>query len=738
MTRSVPAFKLRPPTQPPHLLPRPRLSRRLDAVTEPVVVVRAPAGAGKTVLLAEWSRDLAAREECAWLSLDTYDNVPGRLWNGILGALRRLRPGLPESADGAAWTLAAWLEEVLPDLLTGLDGGSPLTLVLDGLESITDAEALHSMGAFLARLPRGLRVVLSTRHTPGTPLPALRARGTVAELDQHDLRFTLDEARQVVTGLLGTDCPEQTLGAVYEATEGWAAGLCVMGRALRRSGAEPGAADLARARQEVAEYLTTEVLDRLTTEQRDFLLRTSVLDVLRTGPCQALTGERAGVLLRELARTVHLLVPVASETPAYRRHRALTSLLSDVLGSETPDAATRLHEAAASWYSRQGETTEAVRHFLLAGDRDAAVAVVLGDWEEAIAAGRGADVTGWLGLLPSRAVAADARLCVVAAMADLAEGAPDTGRLWLDVARLRQSGRQPVGTGGTVSGASAVAQTVANCLRGEVLAADRLGEAAVAGTPPLTYWHALACTARGTALLWSRRYAEAEELLAEATRDAYAAGHGLALVRALGSRALCALLSGRCERARTLSDEAVREAEVSGLQRHFVAAPAHLARAGVLLEDGSVDGAARSLAAAEAALARFAPTGSEPHLRTLYHLVRARVEHARHDTEAERNSRAEAERAAKACVFPETLMDLMPETTEHEPPAPAAAGPEDLSLGERRVLRALCGPLTLREIAAELYVSHNTVKTQVRSIFRKLGAHTRSGAVARARECGVL
>ncbi|MDT0464950.1 LuxR C-terminal-related transcriptional regulator [Streptomyces gibsoniae] len=737
MTRSVPAFKLRPPTRPPHLLTRPRLLRRLDAVTEPVVVVCAPTGAGKTVLLTEWSRDLAAREECAWLSLDAYDNAPGRLWAGIQEALRQARPDLPAGLDSEVWTLEAWLEEVLPDLVTGLGGGGSFTLILDGLESVTDAEALHSIAAFLTRLPRGFRVVLSTRHTPGTPLPALRARGLVAELDQHDLRFTPEEAEEVLTRLLGSAPTEQTVSALYEATEGWAAALCIMGRTLMRSGNQPDTGELARAEQAVSEYLTTEVLDRLTTEQREFLLRTSVLDELRTGPCQALAGERAGVLLRELTRTVHLLVPVAAAPPAYRRHRALSSLLSDILASEAPDAAASLHRAAARWYSRQGETASAVRHFVLGGDQDTAVAVILGDWEETISAGRGAEVTRWLRLLPPRRVAAEAGLCVVAAMAALAEGALDTGRRWLDVAELRQTGPEAAGAGGTLSEA-VVAQTVACCLRGEILTADRLGESAVAGTVPLTYWHALACTARGTALLWTRRYEEAEALLGEATRDACAAGHALALVRALGSRALCALLAGRYAQARTLSHEALGEAGASGLEGHFVAVPAHLGRAGVLLEEGAVDEAEDALAAAEAALAGSAQTGSEPHMRALCHVTRARLESARHHTVAARESRAAAERAAEACECPGILTDLMARTAEHTVVTPAGPAPEDLSLGERRVLKALCGPLTLREIASELYVSHNTVKTQVRSIFRKLDAHTRSGAVARARECGVL
>ncbi|MEV5150254.1 LuxR C-terminal-related transcriptional regulator [Streptomyces sp. NPDC052727] len=739
MTRSVSASKLHPPVQPPHVLTRPRLLRRLDAATEPVIVLSAPAGAGKTVLLTEWSQHLTAGGGCAWLSLDVHDNAPGRLWDGILLALHQVRPALPVRLDSDEWTLDVWLEEILPNLVTGLGAQAPLTLILDGVDSLTDADAVRSLADLLAGVPEGMRIVLSTRHVVGAPLPSLRARGLVAELGPHDLRFTTGETQAVLTGLLGCAPTADTLGALYEATEGWAAGLCVMGRALAGAADKAAAAEaVVRGMRAMSDYVATEVVDRLTTEQREFLVRTSVLDQLSTGPCQALAGDRAGVLLRELARTVQLLEPVAAQPPAYRPHRALLSLLSDMLASEGPDASVSLHRAAAQWYSRRGHTAAAVRHAMLSGDEALAGALVLADWEEAIAAGRSAAVSHWLRLLPPRTVAADARLCIVAAMAALSGGAPEAGRHWLDVAQLRQRGAETVGEGSTVADAATVAQTIACCLKGELLSADRLGASVVAGTVPLTPWRALACTARGTALLWTGRYEEAEALLGEATRDARAAGHGLALVRALGSRAVCALLAERHEQARTLSEEALHVAAAAGLDGHFVAVSAYLGRAGSLLREGSVEEAEEALAGAEAALSGPDRAGSEPHMRALCHLTRARLEGARRNRQAAREAREAAERAAARCEVPGVLTGLLAGADGDTVVVPVVPGPQDLSLGERRVLRALCGPLTLREIAAELYVSHNTVKTQVRAIFRKLDAHDRSAAVARARECGVL
>ncbi|MGW0633068.1 AAA family ATPase [Streptomyces sp. NPDC002758] len=173
----VQEFKLQPPPRPPHLQDLPRLVTRLDAATEPLIVISAPAGAGKTTLLAEWSESARARGECAWLTLDVQDNAPDQLFGGIAQALRKIRPETPMPADhggSAGWTLGTWAEDVLSTLVTRDAGQSSVTLVLDGLEAITDTDPRRALSDFLTRLPQGFRLVLSTRHVPGAPVPVLR------------------------------------------------------------------------------------------------------------------------------------------------------------------------------------------------------------------------------------------------------------------------------------------------------------------------------------------------------------------------------------------------------------------------------------------------------------------------------------------------------------------------------------------------------------------------------------
>lgn len=734
--------KLCPPLPHHRTVARPRLTRRLDAVTEPVIVLSAPAGYGKTTLLAEWTRRSRARGDCAWLTLDRHDNSPDRLWSAIRYTLGRARPELRLPDTPGGWTADSWAETVLPALVAALTGIAPLTLVLDGVDSLTDGETLSTLGEFITRLPQGCRAVLATRHRPGAPIPWLRARGAVAEFDEADLACTPDESAALLGEGLGLRLPAGHTERLHAAAEGWPTGLCLAGRALADHGGEAGSSP-GPAREPVFDYLRTEVLDRLTTEQRDLLMRTSVLDELEVGACVAVTGSgRAGTVLGELARTVRFLAPVGADGRTYRVHGALRSLLSAMLAAERPHQPERLHRAAAGWYADRGRTGAAVRHAVLGGDREAAVARVLERWEESVAVGRAGEVAQWLRLLPARTTGGDPRLCLVAAVAALAGGAPEEARRRLDVLQAHQPAEQRLGPGTTLAEAAAVAGAMTSFVRGRNAETDGLlsGTGLLTRPGPPTGWRALARVAHGTALLWQGRYAEAESRLAEATRDAYATQHTLVLIRALGSRALGAALDGRHGDAWTLSEEALRVAREEGLGDHFLTAIAHLCRSLLQVSAARPEAAERSLERAEAALAVLAGAGCEPRLRTMCWIARAMLEQARHRADAARDAVQRARRTLADCDEPGALGALLDGLACRPAAARDAAGPgtAQLSPQERRVLRALCGPLTLREIAAELYVSRNTVKTQVSAVFRKLGANSRSGAVAAARERGLL
>ncbi|MGW0083031.1 LuxR C-terminal-related transcriptional regulator [Streptomyces sp. NPDC003393] len=755
----MPEFKFRPQPQPSLWLTRHRLLRRLDAASAPIVVVSGPAGSGKSSLLAEWSRDARARGECAWLNLDARDNEPERLWAGVTRVLSETRPTVPGPsalpAGVAAATASAAADPGPGAPVRGLpwdvtDGIS--TLILDGLELLTDEETLRTVADFVTWLPPGLRVVIATRRVAGGPIPALRARGSVAELGPDDLRFTPEEAERLLGGGgAGVDSPVPPgrLADLYAVTEGWAAGLGLAAHMMARPGAVPGGTEaFTRVEGAISDYLRAEVLDRLTPRQREFLADVSVLDELAPGPCWAVTGEAgAGALLRQLAQAVQFLVPLGPGRESHRLHPALRSVLAETVDAERPSGPLHLHQAAARWFEQQGQTSRAVRHAVLGADPTTATSAVLRAWEGAVAAGRHADVGPWLEQLPKELIAADPRLCVVGAMTALAAGDVESACRWLDLADARRPGTVTFGAASAGMDTTAIVRSAVSCSRGEILTAARLTESAATqlrGPGPVTSWRALGCVTRGLALMWHGDYEQSQSWLGEAARSARASGHALVLVRALGAQAACAGLSGRPAHARTLGAQALEAAEATGLSGHFVTALAHVGSGGASFRAHALDEADRSLTHAERALAGTARPGGEPHARALCHLLRSRLEDRRGDRDAARAAMRSAVLTATGCESPGVLGTLLSAPSD-APKAVVTASkvsgdqePQELSAAERRILRALCGPLTLREIAAELYLSHNTVKTQVRAVFRKLDAHSRPGAVARARERGII
>ena len=287
------ATKLHVLRPPPGFVPRRRLVEALgEGLARGRVLVSAPAGFGKTALLADWAR--GDGRPVAWLGLDGDDSDPARFWRYAVAALDRARPGLagrvgqllPRSFEGL---VTALINELAAD-----PGPDEVLLVLDDYHLI-DSEPVHESVAFLLEnLPPGLRVVVSGRADPPLPLARLRARGHLAELRAADLRFTTDEAAALLREAIGAELPGTAVAALVTRTEGWAAGLQLAGLSLRGHADPAGfAAAFSGSHRFVLDYLADEVLDGQPGPVRAFLLETSVLERLSGELCDAVTG-RAG------------------------------------------------------------------------------------------------------------------------------------------------------------------------------------------------------------------------------------------------------------------------------------------------------------------------------------------------------------------------------------------------------------------------------------------------------------
>ena len=419
------ATKLHVPRPRPGFVPRPQLAGRLEeGLARGLVLVCAPAGSGKTVLLADW----AYRENrpVAWLSLDTGDNDPARFWRYVAAALDRVRPGIEEQV---AVLLRGGqqppLEAVVTTLINELAAPpGEVTIVLDDYHLI-DSQPVHgSIALLLGRLPPGLRLVLASRADPPLSLARLRAGGRLAELRADELRFTLDETGVFLREATGLDLPATSVAAFQDRTEGWVAGLQLAALSLRGQADVAGfVATFSGSHRYVLDYLTEEVLARQSEQVRGFLLETSVLDQLSGPLCDAVTGQPGSQALLEALERANLFVVALDEVRGWwRYHHLFADLLRVRLAQERPGRVPELHRAAAAWHEQHGLADDAVRHALAAGDVDWAARLIEQHVEMLIRRSEGETLRRWLSALPASSVRTRARLGLAQAVSALVRG----------------------------------------------------------------------------------------------------------------------------------------------------------------------------------------------------------------------------------------------------------------------------------------------------------------------------
>jgi LuxR family maltose regulon positive regulatory protein len=412
------ATKLHVPGPQPGFVPRRRLVLALDeGLARGRLLVCAPAGFGKTALLADWAR--GGGRPVAWLGLDDGDSDPARFWRYVVAALDRARPGLagrvgPQSPGSAEGLVTALINELAAD-----PGPDEVLLVLDDYHLVDSGPVHESVAFLLENLPPGLRVVLSGRADPPLPLPRLRARGQLAELRAADLRFTDEEAAVLLAEAAGAGLPGTAVAALVARTEGWAAGLQLAGLSLR---GHPDAARFVAAfsgsHRFVLDYLADEVLDGQPGHVRAFLLETSVLERLSGQLCDAVTGRPGSqAMLADIERAGLFLVPLDEVRGWWRYHQLFGDLLRARLAAEQPGRVPALHRAAAAWCAEHDLADDAVRHALAAGDPAWAARLVERHVETLLGRSEGVTLRRWLSALPAESVRDRPRLCLAQAFA---------------------------------------------------------------------------------------------------------------------------------------------------------------------------------------------------------------------------------------------------------------------------------------------------------------------------------
>jgi LuxR family maltose regulon positive regulatory protein len=404
-----------------------------------VILLCAPAGSGKTVLLRSWAA--SAPDPVAWVSVERDEEDAQHFWLSVVDALAGAVPEEgPVERVGA--TPAFRGEAVIEPLLTKLDGlQRPVVLVIDDLHELRSADALRLLERFLAEVPPTLRVLLSTRVHPDLGLHRLRLTGDLVEIRSADLRFSLEETRALLQAD-GIELADDAVAQLHERTEGWAAGLRLVAISLAaHPDRERFVSEFSGSERTVAAYLLAEVLERQPADVRDLLLRTSIVDRVNGSLADFLTGSTGSErILQELEDANAFVSSLDAGRTWFRYHHLFADLLRLELRRLAPASVKPLHRSAAEWHEERGYTVDAIRQAQAAGDWPDAARMVADSYVSLVFDGRLATLRALLAAFPRNAADEDPQLALALAEGELYDGLLDESRYHLALAeRLAES-----------------------------------------------------------------------------------------------------------------------------------------------------------------------------------------------------------------------------------------------------------------------------------------------------------
>ena len=735
--------KLRAPSRRSEQLERPRLLKLLgESLHRKVTLMSAPAGYGKTTLLAQWHHEGEDSSSFAWVSLDEQDNDPVRLWRHILEALHEVAPEVDFGADvlvGMSIASQRLIETSLPILINVLtDLPQQVILVLDDYQLVTDDESHESVAFFMEHLPENVHLVLATRSDPPLPLGRLRARGEMYEIRSEQLAFSEGESATLVNEKIGLDVDFDDLAVLFERTEGWPAGIYLASLLLQQKENKHALIDSFKgSNRYIVDLLAEEVLEGIQEEVRAFLLMTSVLTSM-TGPlCDAVTvREGSSKLLRELARSNLFLIPLDEQGEWYRYHQLFSQFLLYELKSSRPELVPVLRLRASAWLEEAGFFDSAIRQAIAAANYGRAGMLVARHWYGYVLAGQTKTVEGWLESLPEVLRARDPTLLLVRAWICILSGQSEEAEGLLALAEsLPYEGPLPDGTASVEAGVATVRAVFGlGGVKSTLEAARRVAAMDRKRTSPLT---ALIRFGLGSSLYLSGETSLARKQFEYALRLTES-GQPLVRMVSLCFLSVVAADEGLLDEAGSLASEARTLVNRFGLQGVPQSSWVPIALGYMLAKQGNVAVARTEL---ETALsARIKVPGLSPWPTLIALLALAQVRSAGGNRGGARAALAEArtmlQRYPDAGIFPELLERQEGKLRTSKRRDGSVNG--ELTERELDVLGFLVGELSTRQMAEKLYVATSTVRTQIKSIYRKLGVSSREDAVDEAHARGLI
>lgn len=405
------------------LVQRQRLYEQLNGSADhKLTLMTAPAGFGKSTLLSSWAGQY--KQPISWYALDHGDNDPERFLAYLLMALHHIAPELRLTESAAALSKGqdpAALEQLLTFLINEFQRiEEPVSLILDDYHVIQDPHVNHIVTFLLDHAPSTVHLLVASRREPAFATAKLRASGQLLELNEQDLRFTLDEAAQFIHSVMGLPIPAEDIVVLEQRTEGWAAGLQLAALSLDgREDIGDFIAGLRGTNRYILDYLAEEVFSRLPELLQDFLLRISVVDRFNAPLCDALLDDwqgttwdqldqlapgssalRSDPILEFLDASNLFVFPMDHERQWYRFHQLFADFLKDQLTKRHPQETRGLHQRAARWFSSEGFLTEAIQHALAAGDPDQASVLIEAQVKPMLSRGETRTLTRWIEALP--------------------------------------------------------------------------------------------------------------------------------------------------------------------------------------------------------------------------------------------------------------------------------------------------------------------------------------------------
>jgi len=714
------------------LVQRLRLLGKLEETSASIVVLNAPSGYGKSVLIEQW----AARDPRPFVSLLLGDehNDPAMLVGSVVAALEEIEP-VPSDVGVALANPDPSIDKVvLPRLGAALEQRQvPFVLVLDDFERIDSPRSLTAVSMIMGRLPAGSQIVLATRTEPVLALGRIRAHRKLAELGREDLVMTKSECQELL-GALGLVLSAKQLETIVARTEGWPAALYLAGLALSE------ASDLGRAISRfagddrfVVDYIRDEFLVAVSRRRLEFLRRASVLDRLSGDLCDSVL-ERSGSasLLRDLSHSNTLLTPLDRHDEWFRFHPLFREMLRAELHRVEPEKEAGLNRLASEWWASEGDWDRAIAHAVDGGALKRAGELLWMGIPEYTTRGRNATVIGWLDHLGEQTVATDAALSLTASYAHITQGQGSKTEHWAAVAaglieREEPSDMKSVLTAGLALIEAALARD------GVEPIADRTALAAEM-LPDDSPWMSMCRLIEGVGLHQRGLRGEAHEKLIDGARRG-AVGAPNVQVLCLSQLALLAMEEDDWTLADVLTSQARAQVDRSGLGDYPMMALALAVSALVRSRTGRLEEAAADLRRGSILLKQldeFPPWYEGETWVTL-----ARTAARLNDAPAATTMLAEAARVLKLTPDAVVLGEWI-EQTALAVEVVSVSAVRDLTPAELRVLQFLPTHLSFPEIAGQAFVSPNTVKTQAQGVYRKLGVTSRRAAVEEARAAGLL